>query len=595
MSKTIKSLIESLDGCLADNRAAAGLLAVMVALLASQGSIQLAEMRLRQERRDLLRYEIKRCALELMSQTAKSNVMGGISLLGIVADPIKPAARTMVQKDTAELREILSATAQGVNSDNTFIVAGNGVIVSDNPKGGKSAVGLNVGFRPYFRQAMQNRPNVYAAVSISTGERGLYITAPIHGDRTKESPVIGALSVRISPESIDAVLNAWKGPALLVSPQGVVFAANRRDLLFKVRPGLTPEDTAAIKREKQFGSVFDKGASETLPFSIDGAATTFIGRRHAVEKAALEWNDPLGDWTLVLLEDHSQLLASGARWKIALASGSVALIGMVVILSWNRRLAWVKREREAARKELEAYTEELESRSAVKSRIADMSSNLQQATTFSELARTFMLHAIPLMGVDYGVFYVLDKERELLVQVGGYGSAGNDSNHAFAVGRGLVGQCAFEKRPLRMADTTGTGIRITWGHGEILPKEVLIQPVVQGERTVAVLELAAATAFTAHTGQLLEELMPTLAMNIEILGRNIHTRSLLEATREQAEKLQEQQEELRDAALKRDEANKALQKQVEELARARRSMMNILEDLNDARKEAEEAMRRSNS
>ncbi len=590
MPDAVRSIIRPLTGSVADNRVAAALLAVLVALAVSWGSIQLAELRLRQERRGLLHREIQRRSLELMSQTAKGNVMGGISLLGIVADSIKSTARHAVRRDTPELRDMLSATALGVNSDNTFIIAGNGLVVADNPKGVTSAVGLNVGFRPYFRQAMQGKPNVYAAVSLSTGDRGLYITAPIHGNRTKESPPIGVIAVRISPAPIDTLLAAWNGPALLLSPQGVVFSANRPELLFKVRPGLTSEDLAAIKREKQFGSFFDKSAGEPLPFAIDGTTTTFMGRRHAVEKAALEWNDPLGDWTLLLMEDHSQLLSAGARWKIGAASGVGAFAGILFLLSWNRRLAWVTREREAAQKELKAYAGELESRSAITARISDLSSALQRATTFKELARVFMSQAIPLLDVEYGVLYVLDRDSSLLVQVGGYGYAdGDEAQRAFAIGQGLVGQCAFEKRPITITGTAEIGIRITWGRGEIPARELLIQPLVQGDRTIAVLELASARAFNARVRPLLEEMAPTLAMNSAILGRNLHTQSLLEATRKQAEMLQAQQDELRDFSLKRDEANKALQKQVEELAMARRGTLNILEDLDEARKLAESA------
>jgi two-component system, NtrC family, C4-dicarboxylate transport sensor histidine kinase DctB len=595
MLKSIKIKFNYITGRFANNWLTAFAVAVIVALSVSWVSVQLGEMQLRKERRILLHNEINRRALDLMSQTAKSNVMGGITLLGVVADSLKPPARNEMKKVTSEVREILASTAQGVKSDNTFIVAGNGIIVIDNPRGAKSAVGLNVGFRPYFRQAMQKKPNVYAAVSVSTGERGLYFTAPIHSDRTQASPAIGAISVRISPETVDSLLDAWRGPALLLSPQGVVFSANRREWLLNVRQGLTSEEYAAIKREKQFGSFFDKESFQRIPFAIDAATTEFAGRRHAVEKAALAWNDPLGDWMLVLMEDQSQLLTSDARWKIALAGGSCALMGVVLVLVWIRRLNRVTGERELAQQSLKEYAKRIEASSAAKTHMAEISADLQKTTTFEELARVFMSQAIPLLEVHYGVLYILNRDNDLLLPVGGYGfTGGGDAQDTFAMGQGLVGQCALERKPITITDATDTGIFIDWGMGKAVPTEILLHPLVQKEQAVGVLEMASAGAFPEVHRQLLDELAATLAMNIEILDRNVRTRSLLGATREQAEmlqeqaeKLQEQQAALSEASRKSEEANQALQKQVEELAHARRAMMNIMEDLEASRLETE--------
>src|SRR5262249_61201660 len=58
------------------------------------------------------------------------------------------------------------------------------------------------------------------------------------------------------------------------------------------------------------------------------------------------------------------------------------------------------------------------------------------------------------------------------------------------------------------------------------------------------MELAAFRRLTAKETALVEELLPTIALSLEILARNLRTRELLEQTQAQARQLEEQTEEL---------------------------------------------------
>jgi two-component system sensor histidine kinase/response regulator len=135
----------------------------------------------------------------------------------------------------------------------------------------------------------------------------------------------------------------------------------------------------------------------------------------------------------------------------------------------------------------------------------------------------------------------------------------------------------------------GSNLRITTGFGELAPKEILVESIVQKGRTIGVLELASANPFQDKSMQLLKELLPILALNIEVLTRNLRTQYLLEASREQADKMALQQEELKTSALKQAAAGIALQARVDELAGTRRAMLNILEDLETSKNAAEES------
>ena len=264
-----------------------------------------------------------------------------------------------------------------------------------------------------------------------------------------------------------------------------------------------------------------------------------------------------------------------------LTIGVAIVLAMAFGVAWQLRRGSVIRER-AVRQALEESEKKFESYSAYRLSVAQASSDLQRATTFEELARTFMVHAIPTLGAHYGVLYILDEDSGRLSAAGGYAHVdGDGAQRSFAVGDGLVGLCARDRQPVTMyqiPDVERSNLRIVSGVGKAAPKQVMLQAVVQKERVVGVLEFAALNAFSGAAKQFLEELMPTLAMNIDILDRSLRTRLLLETKQEQAAALEQQQQTLQRSFAERDAASKALQSRLGELAGNRRAMLNIMED-----------------
>lgn len=274
------------------------------------------------------------------------------------------------------------------------------------------------------------------------------------------------------------------------------------------------------------------------------------------------------------------------HWGLA-AALALALL-LLGVQEWRRRAAL--RERERRSREFAAGEARFEAFAAYRARVSAVVASLQRASSLAELGQAFMAQAAPTIGAHYGVLYILDKDTRRLEQVGGYGLTLPPAAHAsFALGEGMVGQCALDMRGVTVHALQDTTIRVVSGLGEAAPRQLLLQALVQTGAAVGVLEFAALTAFNPLTREFLEELMPTLAMSIAIIDRDVRTRSLLEAKRAQAAQLEAQQTALREAAETRDEANKKLQEQIAELAAARRAMLNIMEDLEEARVMAEAA------
>ncbi len=124
----------------------------------------------------------------------------------------------------------------------------------------------------------------------------------------------------------------------------------------------------------------------------------------------------------------------------------------------------------------------------------------------------------------------------------------------YVPGEGLVGQCVLEAQPIELDQAPDRYVRIHSASGDASPSAITILPVIYRGQVTGVLELAGFERPTPLQRQLLDDLLPLVALTQENLTRAINTQQLLEQTREQAdellrskEALQQQQQVLRDS------------------------------------------------
>jgi hemerythrin-like metal-binding protein len=337
---------------------------------------------------------------------------------------------------------------------------------------------------------------------------------------------MGASVARLNLERVDSVLKAWPGHALLLSPQQITFASDRDEWIEQMTITPTAEQLAAIRKLKQFGNTFESGTPKTLPFDIGNAIVTFEQQRYAVARAPVQWNDPQGEWTLVLLGNLDELMPLSLRAWIGAISGTLVVLLSAIFLFWRRRLQQANAERQHAEAALRLHTRKLESDSAIKSYLVDVSTDLQQATSLSDLARKFMHHVTMRIEADYGAFYMLDQASKRLIPIGGHGTLA-DELEAVDMDHGLVGQCAKDMKPIVISDSTDMPIRIVWGAGEVAPQSVILLPVMQAGHLLGVIVLAALKPIDAEKQALLEAMLPMVAMNLDILSRNLGSQRLV--------------------------------------------------------------------
>ncbi|AVS94256.1 hybrid sensor histidine kinase/response regulator [Paracidovorax avenae] len=275
-----------------------------------------------QEREGLLGH----AAEVLMGQTAGSPLLGAVALLGLSEPVLKAVALGTLPPNAPEALARLAVVRGRFLLSGVYVLnAGGRVVAHETPA--SPALGMDLSHRPYFLQAMRGAVNVYPALGSNSQDRGLYYAAPLYEGDTPASVIVGVVLVKMSFEPVETQLQRSGYPMALLSPQGVAFAATQPEWRYAIAPPLTQERIDAIRRQRQFGTLFDNGVAQALPFRPDAREAVVGGVRYAVERRNLEWHDPDGPWQLVMLDDLHALLPAPQRWQIG-----VGVFALLVVL-----------------------------------------------------------------------------------------------------------------------------------------------------------------------------------------------------------------------------------------------------------------------
>lgn len=243
--------------------------------------------------------------------------------------------------------------------------------------------------------------------------------------------------------------------------------------------------------------------------------------------------------------------------------------------------------------------EKLESQRWIKATLSRLSTTLQSASTNVDFAQQAICIMVPELSGGAGAFYLWNDKEEALELLGSYGLKHRRHLAArFKPGEGLVGQAALERNTIVLTEVPEDYTRIVSGLGEAPPRNVLVAPVLSKEKVLAVVEIGSFLPFTAEQMALIDEVLPIVALNLEILERNNRTLLLLEKTQQQTEELRASEEELRAQSDQLQAANEqlriksdALQQQAEELRASEEELRAQREELQATNEELEEKSR----
>jgi HAMP domain-containing protein len=184
---------------------------------------------------------------------------------------------------------------------------------------------------------------------------------------------------------------------------------------------------------------------------------------------------------------------------------------------------------------LESYrraADEGEAQRRAKTTLAEIASRLQTADAPEEFARRLMSKLVPVLQGLCGAFFLLDEAAQRFRFIGGYSYPKRDDlDWSFAMGQGIVGQCGKEKKTITLTDIPPNYINTISELIEVAPRAIVVVPVLSRERVLGVMEIASFAPLTDQQNALLEEVVNTAALNLEVLLRNLKTRELLDQAR----------------------------------------------------------------
>jgi len=220
----------------------------------------------------------------------------------------------------------------------------------------------------------------------------------------------------------------------------------------------------------------------------------------------------------------------------------------------------------------------------LKSNLAKFTQMLQGQKDLNTVTRRILSELAQVADAQLGMFYILeqdeDEQNQKLKLFSAY--AYNEElnfKREFALGQGLVGQCAIEKERILLTNVPSDYLKVGSGLGEALPVSVIVLPVLFENQIKAVIELASFGEFSETQLDFLSQLTESIGIVLNTIEANTRTEELLAQSQSLTEELRRTNEELQDKAhllVKQKEEVEAKNKEVEE---ARKSLEEKAEQL----------------
>jgi PAS domain S-box-containing protein len=221
----------------------------------------------------------------------------------------------------------------------------------------------------------------------------------------------------------------------------------------------------------------------------------------------------------------------------------------------------------------------------------DISYILRLHTNLDELSYDVLVKLIKYINIVQGALYIFDEERNVLVNLATYAyNRRKYVNQEFKIGKGLIGQCAYEKDFIYRTEIPDDYATITSGIlGDKKPKSILIVPLITNEKLQGVVEFASVNdEIPDLTIRFLREVGDIIARTIFNLSVNQKTEKLLQEAQQMTEELKENQEELRQNAEEMrathdelEKSNAQLEDKIKEVENAQKRLHSLLENASE--------------
>jgi CheY-like chemotaxis protein/signal transduction histidine kinase/HAMP domain-containing protein len=219
----------------------------------------------------------------------------------------------------------------------------------------------------------------------------------------------------------------------------------------------------------------------------------------------------------------------------------------------------------------------------LKTNLAKFTNMLQGQRDLVTVGRLLLGELTPLVNAQLGVIYQMDNEqRPVLKLLSSYADDGANGHPAtIALGEGLVGQCAADRRRMLISELPEAAVPVGSALFKAKPRNVVVLPVLFESQVKAMIELASINAFTPLQMAFLEQLTASIGIVLNSIEATMQTEGLLKQSQQLAGELQAQQRELQ-------QTNEQLEQKAQQLAERNVEVEAKNQEIEQARRALEE-------
>ncbi|MEH2554403.1 HAMP domain-containing protein/CheY-like chemotaxis protein/signal transduction histidine kinase [Bradyrhizobium algeriense] len=219
----------------------------------------------------------------------------------------------------------------------------------------------------------------------------------------------------------------------------------------------------------------------------------------------------------------------------------------------------------------------------LKTNLASFTNMLQGQRDLTTVGRLLLTELAPLVNAHMGAIYQTENpDSPQLRLLSAY--AGDSANpHPLVVqfGEGLIGQCAMDKRQRLVSDIPTDTAPINSALLRVIPRNLVVLPVLFENQVKAVIELSSISSFTTSQMTFLEQLTDSIGIVLNSIEATMQTEGLLKQSQQLAGELQTQQKELQ-------QTNEQLEQKAQQLAERNVEVERKNQEIEQARRALEE-------
>src|SRR6195952_2401491 len=219
----------------------------------------------------------------------------------------------------------------------------------------------------------------------------------------------------------------------------------------------------------------------------------------------------------------------------------------------------------------------------LKTNLAKFTNMLQGQRDLQTVGRLLLSELAPLVDAHMGVIYQVENEEnpQLRLLSSYAGDGAHPHREVVQFGEGLVGQAAMDKRQRILSDIPKDATPINSALMRVVPKNLVVLPVLFESQVKAVIELASVSSFTTSQMTFLEQLTDSIGIVLNSIEATMQTEGLLKQSQQLAGELQTQQKELQ-------QTNEQLEQKAQQLAERNVEVERKNQEIEQARRALEE-------